>query len=51
MVVWCLDCWGRSLHDLVVTHRELTELGIGFVSLIEALDLTTPTGRDAGGLR
>jgi DNA invertase Pin-like site-specific DNA recombinase len=29
----------------MVTRRELTELGVGFVSLTEALDLTTPTGR------
>jgi hypothetical protein len=26
---------------LLVTHRELTDLGAGFVSLTEALDLTT----------
>jgi putative DNA-invertase from lambdoid prophage Rac len=36
---------GRSLPDLVVTPRDLTELGVGFVSLTETLDLTTPTGR------
>ena len=40
-----LDRWGRSLPDLVVTLRELTDLGVGFVSLTEALDLTTPSGR------
>ena len=44
VVVWRLDRWGRSLPDLVVTLRELTDLGVGFVSLTEALDLTTPTG-------
>ena len=27
IVVWRLDRWGRSLADLVVTLRELTELG------------------------
>jgi putative DNA-invertase from lambdoid prophage Rac len=32
-VVWRLDRWGRSLPDLVVTLRELTDLGVGFVSL------------------
>ncbi len=50
IVVWRLDRWGRSLADLVVTLRELTELGVGFVSLTEALDLTTPTGRAMAGL-
>jgi DNA invertase Pin-like site-specific DNA recombinase len=50
VVVWRLDRWGRSLADLVVTLKELAELGVGFVSLNEALDLTTPTGRAMAGL-
>ncbi len=50
VVVWRLDRWGRSLVDLVTTLGELGELGIGFVSLTEALDLTTPTGRAMAGL-
>jgi putative DNA-invertase from lambdoid prophage Rac len=50
IVVWRLDRWGRSLPDLVTTLRELTELGVGFVSLTEALDLTTPTGRAMAGM-
>ena len=50
VVVWRLDRWGRSLPDLVVTLRELTDLGIGFVSLTEALDLTTSTGRAMAGM-
>ncbi len=50
VVVWRLDRWGRSLPDLVLTLRELTELGVGFVSLTEALDLTTPTGRAMTGM-
>jgi DNA invertase Pin-like site-specific DNA recombinase len=50
VVVWRLDRWGRSLPDLVVTLRELTELDVGFVSLTEALDLTTPTGRAMAGM-
>ena len=49
-LVWRLDRWGRSLPDLVVTLRERTELGVGFVSLTEALDLTTPTGRALAGM-
>ena len=50
VLVWRLDRWGRSLVDLVVTLKELVELGVAFVSLTEALDLTTPTGRALAGL-
>jgi putative DNA-invertase from lambdoid prophage Rac len=50
VVVWRLDRWGRSLVDLVTTLGEFGELGVGFVSLTEALDLTTPTGRAMAGL-
>jgi DNA invertase Pin-like site-specific DNA recombinase len=50
ILVWRLDRWGRSLADLVLTLKELTELGVGFISLTEALDLTTPTGRALAGL-
>ena len=50
ILVWRLDRWGRSLADLVVTLKELGELGVGFVSLTEALDLTTPTGRAMAGM-
>jgi len=44
VLVWRLDRWRRSVADLMVTLQELHELGVGFVSLTEALDLTTPTG-------
>src|SRR6266568_5808035 len=50
VLVWRLDRWGRALVDLVVTLKELAELGVAFVSLTEALDLTTPTGRAMAGL-
>lgn len=50
VLVWRLDRWGRSLADLVVTLKELAELSVGFVSLTEALDLSTPTGRAMAGL-
>ena len=50
VLVWRLDRWGRSLPDLVTTLEELNHLGVGFVSLTEALDLTTPTGRAMAGL-
>jgi DNA invertase Pin-like site-specific DNA recombinase len=49
ILVWKLDRWGRSLVDLMTTLHELTALGVGFVSLTEALDLTTPAGRAFAG--
>jgi len=36
--------------DLLATLQELEHLGVGFVSLTEALDLTTPAGRAMAGL-
>lgn len=45
VLVWRLDRWGRSLADLVSTLDELRALDVGFVSITEALDLTTPAGR------
>jgi DNA invertase Pin-like site-specific DNA recombinase len=45
VLVWRLDRWGRSVTDLLATLQELEHLGVGFVSLTEALDLTTPVGR------
>jgi DNA invertase Pin-like site-specific DNA recombinase len=50
ILVWRLDRWGRSLADLITTLQELNALGVGFVSLTEALDLTTPIGRAMAGL-
>src|SRR5438067_1091169 len=50
VLVWRLDRWGRSVADLVLTLKELNELGGAFVSLTEALDLTTPTSRAMAGL-
>jgi DNA invertase Pin-like site-specific DNA recombinase len=50
VMVWRLDRWGRSVADLVSTLQELQHLGVGFVSLTEALDLTTPAGRAMAGL-
>ena len=50
ILVWRLDRWGRSLVDLVTTLQELTALQVGFVSLGEALDLTTPSGRALAGM-
>jgi DNA invertase Pin-like site-specific DNA recombinase len=50
VLVCRLDRWGRSVTDLLVTLQELQHLGVGFVSLTEALDLTTPAGRAMAGL-
>ena len=50
IVVERLDRWGRSVVDLVNTLHELYALGVGFISLHEALDFTTPTGRAMAGL-
>jgi putative DNA-invertase from lambdoid prophage Rac len=50
IVVWRPDRWGRSLVDLVTTLQELVALKVGFVSLSEALDLTTPSGRPSAGM-
>jgi putative DNA-invertase from lambdoid prophage Rac len=50
VLVWRLDRWGRSVTDLLETLQELEHLGVGFVSLTEALDLTTPAGRAMAAL-
>ncbi len=50
VLVWRLDRWGRSVADLLATLQELEHLGVGFVSLTEALDLTTAAGRAMAAL-
>src|ERR1022692_1055002 len=50
VLVWRLDRWGRSVADLLATLQELDHLGVGFVSLTEALDLSTPAGGAMAGL-
>lgn len=45
VIVWKLDRWGRSLYDLIGTLKELFDIGVAFISLTEAIDLTTPSGR------
>src|ERR1700744_5900093 len=50
VLVWRLDRWSRSVTDLLATLQELEHLGVGFVSLTEALDLTTSAGRAMAGL-
>jgi DNA invertase Pin-like site-specific DNA recombinase len=45
LVVWKLDRLGRSLRRLVDTIAALADRGIGFRSLQEAIDTTTPGGK------
>lgn len=50
IVVWKLDRWGRSLVSLINELQDLTVLGVGFVSITEALDFTTPSGKAMAGM-
>ncbi|MFV0389210.1 MAG: recombinase family protein [Pyrinomonadaceae bacterium] len=50
IVVWKLDRFGRSLADLTNTLTELKDLGVVFVSITEALDFSTPSGRAMAGM-
>jgi len=50
IVIMKLDRWGRSLPDLVGTMQELADLGVGFVSVSDSLDLTTAAGRALAGM-
>ena len=45
LIVWKLDRLGRSLPHLIETVSALEKRAVGFRSLTEAIDTTTPGGR------
>lgn len=45
IVVWKLDRLSRSLRDLLTILERMDSIGVGFVSLTEAIDTTTAAGR------
>lgn len=45
LVVWKLDRLGRSLPHLIETVTSLGRRGVGFKSLTEGVDTSTPNGR------
>jgi DNA invertase Pin-like site-specific DNA recombinase len=45
LVAWCLDRLGRSMQHLIQTLTDLASRGIGFKSLTELVDTTTPGGK------
>ena len=45
LTVWKLDRLGRSLSHLIETVSALKARGVGFRSLTESIDTTTPGGR------
>ena len=45
LIVWKLDRIGRSMFDLINVMRDLEKREIGFRSLTEEIDTTTPGGK------
>jgi DNA invertase Pin-like site-specific DNA recombinase len=45
LVCWRLDRLGRNLRHLITLLDDLQALGIGFVTLAEGIDTTSPAGR------
>lgn len=45
IVIWKLDCQGRSLKHLVETVTALMDKGVGIKSFQDPIETTTPQGR------
>ncbi len=45
LIVWKLDRLGRSLRDIIGLLDDLKNREVAFLSVTEAIDTTTPTGR------
>jgi DNA invertase Pin-like site-specific DNA recombinase len=45
VLVWKLDCWARSLKEIVMTLQELSDYGVEFCSLKDSIDLSTNQGK------
>lgn len=45
VMVWKLDRLARSVMDLATINETLDKAGVGFISLTEQFDLTTPHGK------
>ena len=44
-IVWRFDRFGRSVKQLVLALEEFRALDVGFISLSESIDTTTPMGK------
>ena len=47
IIVWKIDRFSRSFADAVTAIKELDDLGCGFVSIEESIDMSSPFGKAA----
>lgn len=45
VLIWKLDRWARSLSEMILEVKELSDKGISFMSLKDNIDLSTSNGR------
>lgn len=45
VVVFKLDRWARSSTELILETKELTDKGVGFISLTDNIDFTSASGK------